>query len=285
MGVSEPLADGLCRILLRGVPLVAIASRDGVVPTRLGSPFDVLVDGAIDPTALRLAATGEAPIDPAEVVFLPPVAPRTMLYCGRNYEDHLAENPRPRQADPVFFSKLLSSLVGHRQPVVVRPDQSVDYEGELAVVIGRPARGVAAADALSYVAGYTIANDVSDRAVQHVNHQITMGKGPDTFGPLGPVLVPRSAIGDGNGLRLRTWVNDDLRQDGTTSDLIHDVVQCIVAATRTVTLLPGDVIATGTPAGVGAYMDPPGFMRPGDVVRVAIDGLGTLVNPVVAETR
>jgi 2-keto-4-pentenoate hydratase/2-oxohepta-3-ene-1,7-dioic acid hydratase in catechol pathway len=208
-----------------------------------------------------------------------------MLYVGRNYEDHLAENPRPRQAEPVFFSKLISSLTGHRQPVVVRPEQSVDYEGELAVVIGRPARGVNAADALSYVAGYTIANDVSDRAVQHVNHQITMGKGPDTFGPLGPVLVPRAAVGDGSGLRLRTWVNDDIRQDGTTSELIHNVASCIEAATRTVTLLPGDVIATGTPSGVGAYMDPPGFMVPGDIVTVAIDGLGALVNPIVADAQ
>lgn len=223
------------------------------------------------------------PFDPQVVRFLPPVVPTTMLFCGRNYEDHLAENPRPRQASPVFFSKLISSLTGHGRPILVSPDQQADYEGELAVVIGRPARRVPADRALDHVAGFTIVNDVSDRAVQHVNHQITMGKGPDTFGPMGPYLVPRAQVGDGSGLRLRTWVNDELRQDGSTSNLIHDVAECIEAATRTVTLQPGDVIATGTPAGIAAYMTPSIFLAPGDTVTIEIDRLGFLSNPVLAD--
>jgi 2-keto-4-pentenoate hydratase/2-oxohepta-3-ene-1,7-dioic acid hydratase in catechol pathway len=260
---------------------VGVLTGDGIALTDLRSPLDAIVDGRLDPT---VALKGPV-LDPDSAVYLPPIEPRTMLYAGRNYEDHLAENPRPRGDAPVLFSKLVSSLVGHREPVVVLPGQHADYEGELAVVIGAVARRVARDRALDAIAGYTIANDVSDRAVQHVNNQITMGKGPDTFGPLGPWLVPRELVGDGSGLRLRTWVNGELRQDGNTSDLIHDVRACIEAATRTVTLLPGDVIATGTPAGVGAYRDPPAWLQPGDSVRVEIEGLGALENPVVAETH
>lgn len=282
--MTSPPIGALCRYVLDELVHVGLVTTDGIVATGLASAIDAIVDGRLDPglDGVVRAATSE-PIDPEAVRLLPPVEPRTMLYCGRNYEDHLAENPRPRQAAPVFFSKLVTSLVGHRDPIRISPDQQVDYEGELAVVIGRMARRVPVERALDHVAGFTIANDVSDRAVQHVNHQITMGKGPDTFGPLGPYLVPRSLVGNGSGLRLRTWVNDELRQDGNTSDLIHDVAACIAAATRTVTLHPGDVIATGTPAGTGAYMDPPAFLRAGDTVTVAIDRLGSLSNPVLAD--
>lgn len=274
----------LCRYLDEGRPRVGLLIDGRVAPTDLASPLGGIVDGGIDPrleAAIRRA--GAATLDPKALRFLPPVEPRTMLYAGRNYEDHLAENPRPRQAEPVLFSKLVSSLIGHGDAIRVLPEQHVDYEGELAVVIGREARRVSAQSALDVVAGYTVANDVSDRKVQHVNNQITMGKGPDTFGPLGPWLVPRDAVGDGSGLRLRTWVNDELRQDGNTRDMIHDVVACLVAATRTVTLQPGDVVATGTPAGVGAYMDPPDFLQPGATVTVEIERIGRLVNVVEAD--
>ncbi len=263
---------------------VGVFTEDGIVRTGFVSVLDALADGATDPDRLRRDVPDSgSPVDPEQLVFVPPLEPRTMLFCGRNYEDHLAENPRPRQLAPVFFSKLVSSLIGHRHPIFVTPDQDVDYEGELAVVIGRRARRVHADEALDYVAGYTIVNDVSDRAVQHVNNQITMGKGPDTFGPIGPYVVSRADLGNGSGLRLRTWVNDGLRQDGCTSDLIHDVAQCVAAATRTVTLIPGDVIATGTPAGTGAYMKPPTYLHPGDTVTVEIDGLGSLTNPVAVD--
>jgi 2-keto-4-pentenoate hydratase/2-oxohepta-3-ene-1,7-dioic acid hydratase in catechol pathway len=268
---------GRCRVLVVGRPVVAVVTPDGLLATTLTSALDRLGD---TPEVLPTIGT---PLAAEQVTFLPPVEPRTLLYAGRNYQDHLAERPRPRQDAPVFFAKLASSLVGHRQPIRVAPDQDVDYEGELAVVIGRAARRVTEGSALEFVAGYTIVNDVSDRAVQHVNHQITMGKGPDTFGPIGPALVPRDQIGDGGGLRLRTWVNDELRQDRDTSAMIHHVRACIVAATRTVTLQPGDVIATGTPAGVGAYRTPPAFLHPGDRVAVAIHGLGMLLNPVAAD--
>lgn len=282
--MTAPRLGALCRFTADDRTHVGVFTGDGIVRTGFMSVLDALADGAVDPDRLRRVRPGPGtPVDPDHVVFVPPVEPRTMLFCGRNYEDHLAENPRPRQPAPVFFSKLVSSLIGHRHPIFVTPDQDVDYEGELAVVIGRRARRVRADEALDYVAGYTIVNDVSDRAVQHVNHQITMGKGPDTFGPIGPYVVSRADLGDGSGLRLRTWVNDGLRQDGCTSDLIHDVAQCIAAATRTVTLIPGDVIATGTPAGTGAYMKPPAFLQPGDSVTVEIDGLGALTNPVAAD--
>jgi 2-keto-4-pentenoate hydratase/2-oxohepta-3-ene-1,7-dioic acid hydratase in catechol pathway len=267
-------------VLVDGAPRVGILTEAGIGLTDFRSPLDGIVDGRV----VAQLSPGAPLIAPDEAELLPPVEPRTMLYAGRNYEDHLAENPRPRGDAPVLFSKLVSSLIGHGAPIRVLSDQHADYEGELAVVIGRVARRVRREDALEVIAGYTIANDVSDRAVQHVNNQITMGKGPDTFGPLGPWLVARSALGDGSGLRLRTWVNDEPRQDGNTRDLIHDVASCIEAATRTVTLQPGDVIATGTPAGVGAYRDPPAWLRPGDVVRVEIERLGSLENPVVADS-
>jgi 2-keto-4-pentenoate hydratase/2-oxohepta-3-ene-1,7-dioic acid hydratase in catechol pathway len=284
--VDLPAPGALCRYADGTEARVGLLTADGVLPTELASILDGIVDGSLAPDLARLAGTGgTARLDPETLSYLPPVDPRTMLYVGRNYDAHLAENPRPRQDAPVFFSKLVSSLIGHGQPIRVRPGQHVDYEGELAIVIGRTIRGATAATALDAIAGYTIANDVSDRAVQHVNHQITMGKGPDTFGPLGPFVVPRVVIGDGSGLRLRTWVRDDLRQDDTTSGMIHDVIACVVAATETVTLRPGDVIATGTPAGTGAYRNPPEFLVPGDWVRVAIDGIGELVNPVEAEAR
>jgi 2-keto-4-pentenoate hydratase/2-oxohepta-3-ene-1,7-dioic acid hydratase in catechol pathway len=278
-------AGSLCRYRSGGAIRVGLVTATGILPTSLASVLDGIVDGRLDPRLEReVAANRGQTLDPADLGLLAPLDPRTMLYCGRNYEDHLAENPRPRQASPVFFSKLVSSLIGDREAIRIQSDQHVDYEGELVVVIGRTARHVPLERALEHVAGYTIANDVSDRAVQHVNNQITMGKGPDTFGPLGPVVVPRATIGDGSGLRIRTWVNDELRQDGSTSDLIHDVAACIVAATRTVTLQPGDIIATGTPAGTGAYMDPPAFLQSGDRVTVAVDGLGALSNPVERDT-
>ena len=272
--------QALCRYLDEGSPRVGLLTRDGVVPTAWDTPLRPLGGGSWELAVAEATRASAVRLDPDTLHFLPPVEPRTMLYCGRNYEDHLAENPRPRQAEPVFFSKLVSSLIGHREPVLVTGAQHVDYEGEMALVIGRPARHVPAEEALAFVAGYTIANDVTDRAVQRVNNQTTMGKGPDTFGPLGPWLVPAELVGDGRGLGLRTWVNGERRQDGSTADLIHDVAACIAAATRTVTLRPGDVIATGTPAGCGAYMDPPSYLRPGDTVTVEVDGLGALTNTI-----
>jgi 2-keto-4-pentenoate hydratase/2-oxohepta-3-ene-1,7-dioic acid hydratase in catechol pathway len=270
----------ICRYLDDGSPRVGLLTPDGVLPATWDTPLQFLGRGSFDAVVAEAARASSVRLDPDALRFLPPTEPRTMLYCGRNFEDHLAENPRPRQDDPVFFAKLVSSLIGHRDAVRVRPSQRVDYEGELAVVIGRRARDVPAHLALDYVAGFTIANDVTDRAVQKVNNQTTMGKGPDTFGPLGPWLVPAEFVGDGRGLGLRTWVNGELRQDGNTRNLIHDVAACIASATRTVTLLAGDVIATGTPAGCGAYMDPPTWLRPGDTVTVEVDGLGALSNPI-----
>ena len=268
---------GRCRVKAGDRLLVAVVTPDGLMPTALSSTLDRIEEPA------AALPNGEPPLSIEAVTFLPPVDSRVLLYAGRNYGDHLAERPRPEQPDPVLFAKLASSIIGHGHPIRINPRQDADYEGELAVVIGREARNVAVEDALGVVAGFTIVNDVSDRAVQHVNHQITMGKGPDTFGPVGPALVPRDIVGDGSGLRIRTWVNGELRQDGTTSAMIHDVAACIVAATRTVTLRAGDIIATGTPSGVGAYRTPPTFLRPGDSVAVAIDRLGTLVNPVLAD--
>jgi 2-keto-4-pentenoate hydratase/2-oxohepta-3-ene-1,7-dioic acid hydratase in catechol pathway len=159
----------------------------------------------------------------------------------------------------------------------------VDYEGELAFVIGRRCRHVSAADAPSVIAGYTIVNDVSVRDWQMRTQTKTMGKSFDTHGPIGPWVVTADEIPGPQDLRIRTWVNDDLRQDAKTDDLIFDCYEMVEHLTTAFTLEVGDVIATGTPAGVGMAMDPPGWLVPGDNVRIEIEGIGVLENPVVAE--
>jgi 2-keto-4-pentenoate hydratase/2-oxohepta-3-ene-1,7-dioic acid hydratase in catechol pathway len=159
----------------------------------------------------------------------------------------------------------------------------VDYEGELAFVIGQRCRHVPADKAADVIAGYTVINDVSVRDWQMATPTMTMGKSFDTHGPMGPWMVTSDEIGDPHRLRLQTWVNDDLRQDAKTDDLIFDCYQQVEHLSTAFTLEPGDVVATGTPAGVGMAMKPPGWLVPGDVVRIEIEGIGTLENPVIAE--
>ena len=159
----------------------------------------------------------------------------------------------------------------------------VDYEGELAFVIGQRCRHVSVADAPSVIAGYTIVNDVSVRDWQMRVQTMTMGKSFDTHGPMGPCIVTADELGDPHGLRLQTWVNDDQRQDAKTDDLIFNCYEMVEHLTTAFTLEVGDVIATGTPAGVGMAMKPPGWLKAGDTVRIEIEGIGVLENPVVNE--
>jgi acylpyruvate hydrolase len=202
---------------------------------------------------------------------------------GLNYRDHAEETGQEIPAAPMWFAKFANSLTGSGQPIVLPAAHAeyVDYEAELALVVGRTARNVSPEDALAYVAGAMPFNDVSARDLQLQNPLWTSGKAIDTFAPCGPALVTLDEIEDLAGLELRTRVNGEVLQQGTTANLIFPPADLVAWLSRTITLLPGDLIATGTPAGVGAAQGR--FLRGGDTVEVEIDGLGTLVNPVRRE--
>lgn len=215
----------------------------------------------------------------AEVRLLAPVQPRKFLAIGLNYADHIAESGMDAPEFPVFFNKQVTCVVGPDDDVhMPRVSNLLDYEGELAVVIGARCRHVPADRAHEVILGYTIANDVSVRDWQVRTPTMTMGKSFDTHGPLGPWIVTQDELGDPHDLSIKTYVNDELRQDGNTGEMIYDCYEQVAHLSQAFTLEPGDVIATGTPAGVGAARGL--YLRGGDVVRVTIDGLGTLENTV-----
>ena len=227
-----------------------------------------------------------APRPLAEVRLLAPVPRPGKIVCvGLNYRDHARETGQAIPTEPVLFSKFANSVVGPGADVVVPPDaEEVDYEAELAVVIGRRASAVRAADALDHVAGYTCANDVSARSLQFRSSQWLLGKAVDTFLPLGPWLVTADEVPDPQALGIRCLVNDELLQDSNTGQMVFGVAELIAYASRTITLEPGDLLVTGTPSGVGMAADPPRYLRPGDRMRVEIDGLGRLENTVRARS-
>jgi 2-keto-4-pentenoate hydratase/2-oxohepta-3-ene-1,7-dioic acid hydratase in catechol pathway len=202
---------------------------------------------------------------------------------GLNYRDHAEETGQEIPTAPMWFAKFANSLNGSGQPIVLPAAHAefVDYEAELALVIGRTARNVAVTGALSHLAGAMPFNDVTARDLQFENPLWTSGKAIDTFAPCGPALVTLDEIGDLGALELRTRINGEVLQRGTTANLIFGGAELIAWLSRTITLLPGDIIATGTPAGIGAVQGR--FLRDGDTVEVEIDGLGTLVNPVRSE--
>lgn len=213
-----------------------------------------------------------------------PLRPGKIVAIGLNYRDHALEQAVPFPETPLIFAKFSTAVIGpgeavHRPPFVTQ----LDYEAELAVVIGRLARRVDVSQALSYVAGYTCMNDVSARDLQFKDGQWVRGKSLDTLAPIGPALVTPDEIPDPGKLPIRCRVNGELRQDSSTSELIFSVPQLIAFCSRMFTLEPGDMIATGTPAGVGVFRKPPRFLQPGDQVEVEIEGVGRLVNPVVAD--
>jgi 2-keto-4-pentenoate hydratase/2-oxohepta-3-ene-1,7-dioic acid hydratase in catechol pathway len=216
---------------------------------------------------------------------LPPVTrPGKVVCVGLNYRSHVAEIGEPVSEYPILFHKCATSLVGDGQPIVLPPiSRQVDYEGELAVVIGRRGKYIPEDQALEYVGGYTCANDVSAHDLEFRTSQWTSGKMLDTFCPLGPVMVTRDEIPDPDYLRLRTRLNGEVVQNECTSDMHFPVRTLISYISSLATLEPGDLILTGTPAGIGCNKQPPVFLQPGDRVSVEIDGIGTLSNPVVAE--
>jgi 2-keto-4-pentenoate hydratase/2-oxohepta-3-ene-1,7-dioic acid hydratase in catechol pathway len=268
--------------------------RLGIVDVGAGTIADVTASsptGADVPALLAQSPDAFARLEPAstesldEVQLLAPVhRPPKFLAIGLNYADHVAESATPRPEHQLWFNKQSTCVVGPHEPIhVPKASSVVDYEGELAFVIGRRCRHVSAAEAPSVVAGYTIVNDVSVRDWQRRTPTMTMGKSFDTHGPMGPWLVTPDELGDPHGLRLRTWVNDDLRQDATTDLMIFDCWEMIEHLTTAFTLEPGDVISTGTPAGVGIARTPPLLLAAGDIVRIEVERIGVLENPVIDE--
>ncbi len=220
------------------------------------------------------------------VVIGPPVPNPDKIICvGLNYADHAAEATMDVPDVPVLFAKYPNALLGPTRPIVLPPEsREVDYEGELAVVIGQRCKRVDAADALDCVAGYAVFNDVSARDIQLRTSQWTAGKTLDTFAPMSP-LVPAAAVRDPQSLRLTTRLNGRVMQDASTADMVFSVAEIIAFASQLMTLVPGDVIATGTPSGVGFKREPPVYLAAGDTVAVTIKGVGRLRNPVVATSQ
>ena len=232
--------------------------------------------------ALTTQPTGPA-IPVAGLQLLPVVPnPGKGICIGLNYRDHALEGGNPIPDYPAVFLRTTTSLVAHGQPILRPPvSDKLDYEAELAVVIGRTATRVAAGDALDHVAGYACFNDGSVRDYQRRSTQWTVGKNFDQTGGLGPDLVTADELPDGaRGLGITSRVNGVVMQDGNTSDMIFDVATLVSLMSEVMTLEPGDVIATGTPAGVGYARKPPIFLKPGDVCEVTIDRIGTLSNPI-----
>ncbi len=220
----------------------------------------------------------------ADATLLAPVGdPQKIVCLGLNYSDHAEETGQDIPAAPMWFAKFANSLIGSGQEIVLprAHHEYVDYEAELALVIGRPAHDVGAEEALACIAGAMPFNDVSARDLQLQNPLWCSGKAIDTFAPCGPALVTLDEIEDLQALGLRTRIDGELLQQGTTANLVFGPAEVVAWLSRTMTLLPGDIIATGTPAGVGAAQGR--FLRDGNTVEVEIDGLGTLRNPVRAE--
>jgi acylpyruvate hydrolase len=232
------------------------------------------------------SAAGRAGDLPLTSVTLKAPVPRPgkIMCIGLNYRDHAAESNVAVPDYPTVFAKYASCVIGPGEAIVLpRVSTQVDYEGELGVVIGRRARHVAQADALAYVGGYLPFNDVSARDFQHRTSQWTIGKTFDTFGPLGPALVTVDEVPDPQNLAITVSIGAEVLQSSNTRHMIFPVAELISYLSTVMTLEPGDVIATGTPDGVGAARKPPRFLRAGETVRVEIEGLGALENPIVAE--
>jgi 2-keto-4-pentenoate hydratase/2-oxohepta-3-ene-1,7-dioic acid hydratase in catechol pathway len=254
-------------------------------------PGDILAFLEAGPPALALArqalasAAPDQGLDPARVRIRAPIPQPGKIICiGQNYLAHAQESNASAPPFPIIFAKYANTVIGHHDPIVIPASvQKPDYEGELAAVIGRRGRNIPEASALDYVAGYMPLNDVSARDWQNRTSQWVIGKTPDTFCPMGPALVTADEIPDVQNLWLRTVIGDEVLQEGHTSLMIFSVAHLIADMSQVMTLEPGDVIATGTPAGIGAARTPPRWLRPGDVVRIEIEEVGVLENPVVFE--
>jgi 2-keto-4-pentenoate hydratase/2-oxohepta-3-ene-1,7-dioic acid hydratase in catechol pathway len=276
--------------VLDGNEIIDVSSRNDV-------PSDVIAvieQGADGLDRVRIAATSAPRLARSSVRLLAPIPrPRKNLFCvGKNYHEHAREflssgfdasaGASAIPDVPIVFTKPPTAVIGPDAeiPGHLDPTSSVDYENELAVIIGRGGRAIPKARAYEHVFGYTIVNDVTARTLQHKHKQWFLGKGIDGFCPMGPCIVTADEIPDVSGMRLVTRVNGEIRQDALVRDLIFDIPTLIETISTGISLEPGDIIATGTPAGVGIGFNPPKFLRKGDVVSLTIDPIGELTNPV-----
>jgi 2-keto-4-pentenoate hydratase/2-oxohepta-3-ene-1,7-dioic acid hydratase in catechol pathway len=263
-----------------GEEIADIGGADPSLPTDVGA---LLAGPGLD--ALRRVIAGAARLALSAVrLEAPIVRPPEILAVGLNYQMHVEETGMQKPEVPVIFNKQATCVTGPFDPIEIpaaAPDH-VDYEGELGVVIGARCRAVPVERALEVVAGYLVVNDVTVRDWQMRSPTMTMGKSWDTHGPIGPWLVTAEEVPDPQNLRIRTWVDNDLRQDESTKAMIYGCAEIIHHLSTAFTLLPGTIIATGTPAGVGFKMNPPGLLRPGQHVRIEIEGIGAIDNPCVA---
>jgi 2-keto-4-pentenoate hydratase/2-oxohepta-3-ene-1,7-dioic acid hydratase in catechol pathway len=265
--------------------VVDLHRADSAIPTDM---LGLLAGGAEALTRARRAldrTPSEAVLDLKTVTLKAPVpAPSKVMCIGLNYRDHAAEANQAVPEYPTLFAKYPNCIIGTGEAIVLpRISSQVDYEGELGVVIGRRAKQVREAAALDYVAGYAPFNDVSARDYQMRTSQWTIGKTFDTFGPFGPALVTADEVPDPQALHLQVTIGGEVLQSAQTSQMIFSVAQLVAYLSSVMTLEPGDIIATGTPSGVGGARKPPRWLRAGETVRVEIEGLGVLENPIIAE--
>ncbi|CAA9463952.1 MAG: 5-carboxymethyl-2-hydroxymuconate delta-isomerase [uncultured Rubrobacteraceae bacterium] len=265
-----------------GAPQVGILEDGRINP--VGGPGSTMLEYIEHGRSAERVPGGEAVAVEAARLHAPVLNPQKIIGIGLNYSDHAAETGADIPEKPIVFAKYANSLVGQGDAIKIPSiTQKADYEVELAVVIGRAAKGVSEAEALDYVFGYTNCNDISSRDLQFSEGgQWTRSKSIDTFCPLGPYIATADEVADPQALSLRCILNGEVMQDGTTSKMIFSVAELISFLSQGMTLLPGDIITTGTPPGVGAARDPQVFLKPGDEVTVEVEGLGSLTNPVEA---
>jgi len=275
LGAQRAVPDEMRAFLAAGEPAMRAAAEVGRLAGEAFAQGKPLADRA--GRRLDFAA--------GEVRILAPVPrPEKIICLGRNYVEHAVEGGAEVPTIPQLFPKFANAVVGPDDLVIIpKVVQKPDYECELAVVIGKVARRVAEADAYDYIAGYTMLNDVSARDLQFEQPNWMRGKSVDTFAPMGPYIVTKDEIPDPHTLDIRLVLNGEVMQQANTRMLIFSIPFLVHHITKTMTLVPGDVISTGTPSGVGIYRNPPRLLRPGDVMRVEVSGLGVLENRVVAE--
>lgn len=274
----------LCRYRRDGGAALGVVRDDAVTPVESYSTMLALIEAGPEGLARVAAETGGTAIPLSEVKLLAPIErPGKYLAIGMNYAKHVAEADKlgvARAAHQTWFNKQVTCISGPFDEIEPGVTEKLDYEVELAAVIGRRAKGVSEADAPDHVFGYTVANDVSARDWQFHTPTFTMGKSFDTHGPIGPWIVTADEIGDPHALTLRAWVNGELRQSSDTSQMVNGLWAQIAYLSTAFTLEPGDLIATGTPEGVGVGMEPPVFLKPGDVVRCEVERIGAIENRV-----
>lgn len=262
---------------------IGVRANNGIVSVPFQAMRDLIQAGDAGLDAAHKAIT-EGQVLTDYRLLAPISAPGKLIFSSVNYRSHLEENPGAvLPTYPQFFSKLPSAVIGPEEPILIpEPQSQVDYEVELAIVIGKKTQGVTQAQAREHIFGYTIVNDVSGRDVQFKDSQITLGKGFDTFCPMGPEIVLQDEIPDPARLYVASYVNGERMQYSLTSEMLFSVEKIIEFLSAHVTLYAGDIVTTGTPAGVGCFRNPPVYLKAGDVVTVEVDKIGRLTNPVEA---